>query len=134
MNTLVFDIETIPDIEGGRRIYELGDELDADGVAKAMFHLRFQKAGTEFLPHHLHLLSPFLSPFAAVAMISKVWSLGDEDADEAELIQRFFDGVDRASPRRWCPGMAVALTYRCCITVPCSTRLRRRTLLGYGRR
>ena len=52
MNTLVFDIETIPDIEGGRKLYDLGD-LDVDGVAKAMFHLRFQKNGTEFLAHHL---------------------------------------------------------------------------------
>ena len=44
MNTLVFDIETVPDIEGGRKLYGLGD-LDASGVAKAMFHLRAQKTG-----------------------------------------------------------------------------------------
>jgi predicted PolB exonuclease-like 3'-5' exonuclease len=28
----------------------------------------------------------------------RVWSLGDEDADEAELVRRFFDGIERYSP------------------------------------
>jgi len=28
----------------------------------------------------------------------KVWSLGDEDADEAEVVGRFFDGLDQLSP------------------------------------
>jgi len=27
-----------------------------------------------------------------------VWSLGDEQADEKEIIQRFFDGIDRFTP------------------------------------
>jgi predicted PolB exonuclease-like 3'-5' exonuclease len=28
----------------------------------------------------------------------KVWSLGEPDSDEAELIQRFFDGIDKYTP------------------------------------
>ena len=35
MNTLVFDIETVPDVELGRRLYEL-DGLDDASVAQAM--------------------------------------------------------------------------------------------------
>ncbi|MEN9435237.1 MAG: hypothetical protein RLZZ422_2826 [Pseudomonadota bacterium] len=97
MNTLVFDIETIPDIEGGRRIYELGD-LDADGIAKAMSHLRFQKAGTEFLPHHLQRIVAISVTFRGRNDEFKVWSLGDEQASEKELIQRFFDGIEKYSP------------------------------------
>ena len=31
MNTLVFDIETVPDVELGRRLYDVAD-LDADGA------------------------------------------------------------------------------------------------------
>ncbi|MEZ5535486.1 MAG: 3'-5' exonuclease [Thiolinea sp.] len=98
MNTLVFDIETIPDIEGGRKIYDLGADLDDDGVAKAMFHLRFQKTGTEFLPHHLQRIAAISVTFRGRGDEFKVWSLGDENADEAELIQRFYDGVDRYTP------------------------------------
>ena len=28
----------------------------------------------------------------------RVWSLGDESSDEAELVQRFFDGIEKYSP------------------------------------
>lgn len=97
MNTLVFDIETIPDIEGGRKLYDLGD-LDADGVAKAMFHLRFQKNGTEFLAHHLQRIVAISVTFRGRGDEFKVWTLGDESADEKEILQRFFDGIDRYTP------------------------------------
>ena len=30
MNTLVFDIETVPDTDLGRKLYDLGDLSDAD--------------------------------------------------------------------------------------------------------
>lgn len=98
MNTLVFDIETIPDVAGGRKIYDLSDELDDAGVAKAMFHLRQQKTGHEFLPHHLQRIVAISVTFRGRGDEFKVWSLGDESADEAKLIQRFFDGVDRYTP------------------------------------
>lgn len=97
MNTLVFDIETIPDIEGGRKLYNLGD-LDADSVAKAMFHLRMQKTGTEFLAHHLHKIIAISVTFRGRGDDFKVWSLGDEKADEREILQRFFDGIERYTP------------------------------------
>ena len=35
MNTLAFDIETVPDVELGRRLYDLDGLADAD-VARAM--------------------------------------------------------------------------------------------------
>lgn len=97
MNTLVFDIETIPDIEGGRKLYKLGD-LDADGIAKAMFHLRFQKTGSEFLAHHLHRIVAISVVFRGKGDEFKVWSLGDENADEKDILQRFFDGIERYTP------------------------------------
>ena len=42
-NTFVFDIETIPDLDAGRRIYGLEDLSDED-TAKAMFHIRAQES------------------------------------------------------------------------------------------
>ena len=52
MNVLVFDIETIPDLEGGRRIYDL-DGLDDKDTASALFNIRRQETGNEFLRLHL---------------------------------------------------------------------------------
>ena len=49
MNTLVFDIETVPDVELGRRLYDLGD-LDDAGVAQAMFAKQRQVRQNDFLP------------------------------------------------------------------------------------
>lgn len=96
MNVFVFDIETIPDVETGRRLYEL-DSLDDEQVANVMFYRRRQASGTEFLKHHLHRIVA-ISVALRTADRFKTWSLGDEKSDERELIARFFDGVDRYSP------------------------------------
>lgn len=96
MHAFSFDIETIPDVELGRQLLGL-DRLDDDDVVTAMTFKRQQAAGTEFLPLHQHRVVAI-----SVALRSgdgfRVWSLGDEDAGEAELIERFFDGIERYSP------------------------------------
>jgi hypothetical protein len=97
MNVLVFDIETIPDIASGRRLYDLEGLNDAD-VAKIMFHKRREETGdSEFLRHHLHRIVA-ISVVMRRADQFKVWSLGDEKSDEAELIRRFFEGIEKYSP------------------------------------
>ena len=96
MSILVFDIETIPDIKAGQKLYGLED-LSPEDTAKAMFALRKQKVGHTFLPHHLQQI-------VAISLVMqqddhvKVWSLGDETADEAELIERFFTGIEKHTP------------------------------------
>jgi len=96
MHCFSFDIETVPDVEFGRRMWELGDIPD-EAVATAMFFKQQQKSGSEFLPLHQHRIVAI-----SVALRSgdtfKVWSLGDEDADEAELVRRFYDGIDKYTP------------------------------------
>ena len=52
MSTLALAIQTIPDIETGRRLHNIGDLSDI-GVAKAMFHLQQQRTGSEDLPLYL---------------------------------------------------------------------------------
>ena len=96
MNVFVFDIETIPDVEGGRRLYGL-DGLSDEDVAKAMFHLRQQESGTDFLKLHLHRVVAISAVFRSRDNV-RVWSLGDPQSDEKELVQRFFDGIDRFTP------------------------------------
>ena len=96
MTTLVFDIETIPDIELGRRTFGL-EGLDDGQVAKAMFAHARQHGGSEFLPHEQHRIVA-ISCVLRRADSLRVWSLGDLDADEGELVSRFFDGIERYTP------------------------------------
>lgn len=97
MPLFAFDIETVPDVEAGRRLHGLEGLSDAD-VARAMFQLRRQETGgSEFLPHHLQRV-------VAISIVMrnrdtfKVWSLGEPSAPEAELVARFFDGIERYTP------------------------------------
>jgi len=96
MHCFSFDIETVPDVEFGREVYGLEGLEDKD-VAAAMSFKRQQAVGHEFLPLHQHRVVAI-----SVALRSgddfRVWTLGDEDADEAEIVRRFFDGIDRYTP------------------------------------
>jgi len=96
MRYLVFDIETVPDVVLGRRLFPLGELSDED-AAKAMTFRHLQDSGSEFLPLYQHRVVAI-----SVALRSgdglKVWSLGDADSDEAELVRRFFDGLDQYTP------------------------------------
>ncbi|MEO6698064.1 MAG: 3'-5' exonuclease [Paraperlucidibaca sp.] len=97
MNTLVFDIETVPDIAGGRRLYGL-DGLDDAAAAEALFKLRRQETGgSDFIRHSLQrvvCISAVLRSRDGV----KVWSLGDESSSESDLISRFYQGLERFNP------------------------------------
>ncbi|MBA2649887.1 MAG: 3'-5' exonuclease [Legionella sp.] len=93
---LVFDIETIPDVEGGRKLYNL-EGLSEEDTAQALFALRRMKTGNDFLPHYLQKICAISLVLSKDDQI-KVWSLGDEASDEKELIQRFFAGIDKYMP------------------------------------
>ena len=96
MDCLVFDIETVPDVELGRRIHGL-QGLSDEEVAKAMFALRRQDSGGEFLPLEQHRVVAISCVLRSRDGL-KVWSLGDVSSAEGELIERFFDGIERFSP------------------------------------
>jgi predicted PolB exonuclease-like 3'-5' exonuclease len=96
MNTLVFDIETVPDVALGRRLYNLAGLSDAQ-VAKAMFALRRQGTGGDFLPLEQQRVVAISCVLRSREDLT-VWSLGDAATGEAELVQRFFDGIDKYSP------------------------------------
>ena len=96
MNVLAFDIETVPDVASGRRLLALDGLGDAD-VARIMRQHRQQAAGTELMRHHLNRI-------VAIAVVLRagdrfrVWSLGGAGSTESELVERFFDGIERYSP------------------------------------
>lgn len=100
--TLVFDIETIPDTDGLRALLDAPDvDLSAasdEDIANIAFHQRRQKNGTDFLPLHQHKICA-ISCALREGNHFKVWTLGDENASEAEIIQRFYDGIEKYTPQ-----------------------------------
>lgn len=96
MNTLVFDIETVPDVVLGRRLHAL-EGLADEQVAKAMFALRRQSSGGDFLALEQHRVVAISCALRSREGL-RVWSLGDPGASEAELVERFFEGIERFSP------------------------------------
>lgn len=96
MHCFAFDIETVPDVEFGRRLLDLEGLSDED-VATAMTFKQQQATGSEFLPLHQHRVVA-ISVALRTGDSFRVWTLGDEDADEAEIVGRFFDGIERYAP------------------------------------
>ena len=96
MAVFVFDIETIPDVELGRRVYGLHDLSDKQ-VGYVMQAKRREESGSEFLSYEQQRVVA-ISIAARMRDSFKVWSLGEPGAPEAELIQRFFDGIEKFTP------------------------------------
>jgi len=96
MHCFSFDIETIPDVDFGRRMWDL-DGLSDEEVGTAMTFMRKQATGSEFLPLHQQRVVA-ISVALRTADTFRVWSLADRDADEAEIIRRFYAGIERYSP------------------------------------
>ena len=95
---LAFDIETVPDCAGIRRLYELPAELPDAEVAEIAFQKRRTQTGSDFLPPQLHrvvVISCVLREGDGV----KVFSLGEPEAGEKEAIQRFYDGIEKLVPQ-----------------------------------
>ncbi len=94
---LVFDIETIPDVGGLRRLNGL-EGMDDGQVAQLAFQQRRQSNGSDFLPLHLQRV-------AAISCVLRdkdnfrVWSLGSLEDGEGELIRRFFEGIEKYTPQ-----------------------------------
>ena len=99
MNTvLAFDIETVPDCAGIRRLYGLPADLPDAEVAEIAFQKRRTQTGSDFLPPQLHrvvVISCVLREGEGI----KVFSLGEPEVTEKEAIQRFHDGIERLVPQ-----------------------------------
>jgi len=96
MNCFSFDIETVPDTDFGRHMYGL-EGLEDEDVGTAMLFKRQQSVGHDFLPLHQHRVVA-ISVALRRGDTFRVWTLGDEASDEAEIVGRFFDGIARYTP------------------------------------
>jgi len=96
--TLVFDIETIPDVAGLRRLHGLPADMSDAEVAELAFQQRRAQNNSDFLPHYLQRVAT-ISCVLRSGDALKVWSLSEPEQDEGEIIQRFFDGVEKFTPQ-----------------------------------
>ena len=95
---LVFDIETVPDIAGLRKIHDLDAGVSDEQVAAMAFQRRRQATGSDFLQLHLHRVVAIACALRDRDSF-RVWSLGEPGDDEGKLIQRFFDGIEKYTPQ-----------------------------------
>lgn len=95
---LAFDIETVPDVAGARRLRpELAGLPDTD-LAQRLFDERREKTGSDFLPLHLHRVVAISCAFRDDQGF-RVKSIGQPGDDEAKLIQSFYGTIDRHTPQ-----------------------------------
>ena len=95
---LVFDIETIPDVAGLRVLNSYPAPMLDEEVAAAAFAARRDKAGSDFLQHHLHRIAAISCVFRDDDGF-RVRSLGGLDDQEPKLIHDFFRIIDKYTPQ-----------------------------------
>lgn len=95
---LCFDIETVPDVAGLRRLRPQWAALDDAAVAEQAFAERREKTGSDFLPLHLHQVVAIGCAFRDDSGF-RVRCLGAPQDDESKLVQDFFRLVDRYTPQ-----------------------------------
>jgi len=95
---LVFDIETIPDVAGLRKVWDLGPELSDQGVVDLVTQRRRQATGNDFLPAHVQRVVAISCALRSGDDV-RVWTLGTPEDDEASIVARFFDGIERYKPQ-----------------------------------
>ena len=78
LHCLVFDIETIPDVELGRHLPGLAEADDA-AVAEAMFARRTEETGSSFLPFEQHRIVA-ISAALRTGDELQVWSVGSVES------------------------------------------------------
>ena len=95
---LAFDIETIPDVAGIRRLHDLPADLPDQDVAEIAAQRRRVQTGNDFLPPYLHrviVISCVMRTDDGV----QVFSIGEPERDEPATIQKFFDGIEKYTPQ-----------------------------------
>jgi len=95
---LVFDIETVPDALGLRRINGWDESVSDAAVAQRAFAARLEKTGREFLPLHLQRVIAISCIFRDDDGL-RVRSLGAEQDGEAKLVQDFFRTLEKYTPQ-----------------------------------
>ncbi len=95
---LVFDIETVPDAEGLRKLWELDAGVSDNAVVELATQRRRQATGNDFLPPHVQRVAAISCALRSDDGV-KIWSLGSAQDSEREIVKRFFDGIEKYTPQ-----------------------------------
>jgi hypothetical protein len=95
---LAFDIETVPDVAGLRRVNGLPTALSDKAVLDWATQRRRIQNGSDILPLQFQRVVAIACALREGNSF-KVWSLGEPEDPEAELLRRFFDGIERYTPQ-----------------------------------
>jgi hypothetical protein len=95
---LTFDLETVPDVDGLRRLRPPLAGLDDRAVASLAMAERRERTGSDFLPLHLQRVLVIGCAFRDESGF-RVRSLGSPGDGEAKLISDFFRLVERYEPQ-----------------------------------
>src|SRR3546814_6806511 len=96
--TLVFDLETIPDVAGLRRLNHGSPDMTDEQVVQAAQDARRESHGTDFLPLHLQQVAVVGCVFRDDQGF-RVKTLGQADDPEPVLLAGFFKTIERYTPR-----------------------------------
>ncbi|MGD2081761.1 MAG: 3'-5' exonuclease [Chromatiales bacterium] len=96
-NLLAFALETVPDVEAGRRLYGL-EGLGEEEIFRVMAHKRRERTGGSDVPppHQRRILD--ISVVARGSRGLEVTSLGGGEGSEADILRAFFDRAGRGEP------------------------------------
>jgi predicted PolB exonuclease-like 3'-5' exonuclease len=95
---LTFDLETVPDIDGLRKLRPQWATLDDRALAAHAMADRRERTGSDFLPLHLHRVLVIGCAFRDDSGF-RVRSLGAPGDAEPKLIGDFFRLIDRYAPQ-----------------------------------
>jgi hypothetical protein len=95
---LVFDLETVPDVAGLRRLRPQWQALADAEVAEHAFAERREKTGSDFLQHHFHRIVAVGCAFRDDNGFRVRCLAGPQDG-EGRLVADFFRLVDRYTPQ-----------------------------------
>lgn len=107
---LIFDIETVPDIEAGRRLLHIDDAVsDEDALLQfKQYHLDITNGNNDFIRQPFHKIVAisfaecdidYLSDGTETYYLNEIRSGGAIDATEAELVSGFFAKFAKLKPR-----------------------------------
>jgi len=96
---LVFDIESIPDVQGLRLLRGASAEQTDAQVVEAWAQERKANGQSDFLPHHLQRVLVISCVFRSGEGL-RVHSFVDRDgASEAKVVQSFFNSIEKHVPQ-----------------------------------
>jgi len=95
---LVFDIETIPDAVGLRKLWGVAADVSDQAVIDLASQRRRQATGSDFLPAHVQRVVAISCVMRSDEGV-RAWSLGTAQDSERDIVQRFFDGIEKYTPQ-----------------------------------